>query len=457
MAEHLNWARKYRPKNLSEYMGQSIKNRVMQRLSDESLYPRIWCLYGDRGSGKTSLARLIAVEMLCEDKMDGHSCGKCEMCRELQENLLYNDSGSTTPNVIEVDVATDGGKSAIEEIMSEMDIEPLYGKYKICILDECHRLTQQAQNSLLKRLEEPKAYEIYILCTTEPDKLLQPVRSRCEISIAVKPATLQDLVNRLLFICEKEGIETSEQALVALSNAKNRNPRETILKLEDIAKSNNYKVLLETVLKETGTVEADTYIDYFNSANSSLSDIIKFCWNLQDINIQPRDFLVGLSKFVISCLHIVEGLGLERFSSDYITKVKSFFKYYTPQDVDILLQIIEYAIKSATNSSDMGEYILITTAMRIGKIKLLEKDLSNEKEVSIKETNNGNKLRIEEINKPVYSDKEEDILDSALLTATFGKEVAEIKSDKPMSLDIDDEDEESLSDDNSFIDSLMGM
>ena len=278
-----------------------------------------------------------------------------------------------------------------------------------------------------------------------------------QLGVSVKPATLQELVNRLLFICEKEGIETSEQALVALANAKNRNPRETILKLEDIAKSNNYKVLLETVLKETGTVEADTYIDYFNSANSSLSDIVKFCWNLQDINIQPRDFLVGLSKFVISCLHIVEGLGLERFSSDYITKVKSFFKFYTPQEVDTLLQIIEYAIKSATNSSDMGEYILLTTAMRIGKIKLLEKDLSNEKAVSVKETNNGNKLHIEEMNKPILSEKEDEVLDSALLTATFGKEVAEIKSDKPMSLDIDDEDEECLSDDSSFIDSLMGM
>ena len=153
-----SWARKYRPSSLNDYMGASIRKTVLARLSSDSLYPRVWLLDGDRGSGKTSLARLIALEMLCEDKVDGHSCGKCEMCRELKDNLLFSDNGSTASNVIEVNVATDGGKSAIEEIMNEMDTEPLFGKYKICILDECHRLTQGAQNSLLKRLEEPRAY-----------------------------------------------------------------------------------------------------------------------------------------------------------------------------------------------------------------------------------------------------------------------------------------------------------
>lgn len=462
MADHKNWARKYRPKSLSEYMGKHIKERVMQRLSDESLYPRIWCLDGDRGSGKTSLARLIAVEMLCEDKVDGHSCGECEMCRELQDNLLFNDSGSNASNVIEVNVATDGGKGAIEEIMNEMDTEPLYGKYKICILDECHRLTTAAQNSLLKRLEEPKSYEIYILCTTEPEKLLQPIKSRCEINISVKPASLEDLVDRLLFICKTEGIETSTQALTALANAKNRNPRESILKLEDIAKSNSYKVLLETVLKETGSIEADTYIEFFESANSSMSDIVKFMWNIKDKNIQTKEFLLGLSRYIISCLHIVEGLGLDRYSKDYITKVKSFFKSYTPQDVDVLLQIIEYAIKTISADSQMGDLVLMNTALRISKIGLLNKDLSNEKEIAIKETNKGNKLHIDSINE-ANKNRNTNVdtnIDSALLFASFGKEMVEVSSNKPVLDFVDDEDideDNSLMSDSDFLDKLMKM
>lgn len=450
-----NWARKYRPSSLDDYMGASIKEPVKERLKDERLYPRVWLLKGDRGSGKTSLARLIALEMLCLDKIDGHSCGKCEMCQEIKENLLFSDNGATTSNAIEVNVATDGGKSAIEDIMNEMDTEPLFGKYKVCILDECHRLTSAAQNSLLKRLEEPREYEVYILCTTDPDNLLQPVVSRCEVTLTVKPANINDLVDRLMYICQQEDVEVSREALVAIANAKDYNPRESIMLLENIAKANGYKVLYESVLKETGTIESDTYIKYFKSANSSMSDIVKFNWELKANGVQPKDFLLGLSRYIITCLRIVEGLGVEMFTSDYVKKVKDFFKTYTPQDVDVLLQIIEYALKTLNKDNSMGELVLMTTAIRISKIKQLSlgNDLSNERSLAIKETNKGSQLHIEQVNesknaKSALSD--EVSLDSSLLSASFGKEMVEVTSKKPILFD-DIEEEDSLASDEDIL------
>lgn len=457
-----SWARKYRPSSLNEYMGASIKQTAISRLRDESTYPRVWLLEGDRGSGKTSLARLIALEMLCENKVDGHSCGECEMCREIKDNLLFSDNGSTASNVLEVDVANDGGKSAVEKIMEEMDTEPLFGKYKICILDECHRLTVGAQNSLLKRLEEPRAYEVYILCTTDPDDLLEPIISRCELTLTVKPANINELVDRLLFICQQEDVEVSREALVAIANAKECNPRESIMLLEGIAKSHDYKVTYETVLKETGTIQSDTYVKYFKSANTSMSEIIKFNWELKANAIQPKDFLLGLSKYIITCLRIVEGLGIEMYTPDYVKKVKDFFKTYTPQDVDVLLQIIEYALDKLNKDNSMGDLILMTTAMRISKIKQLSLgiDLSGERDISLKEINKGSQLHIEQLNseKNKKSALESQVdIDSSLLSASFGEEMLEVTSKKPILFDEVDEDDSLASDEDILNDKLFKL
>jgi DNA polymerase III, gamma and tau subunit len=457
-----NWARKYRPSSLSEYMGASIKSKAIARLSSESLYPRVWLLEGDRGSGKTSLARLIALEMLCLDKVDGHSCGKCEMCQEIRDNLLFSDNGSTVSNVLEVNVATDGGKSAVESIMEEMDVEPMFGKYKVCILDECHKLTSAAQNSLLKRLEEPRDYEVYILCTTDPDDLLQPIVSRCEVTLTVKPANINELADRLLFICKQEDVIVGKQALVAIANAKECNPRESILLLESIAKSHNYTVTYETVLKETGSIQANTYVEYFKSANTSMTEIVKFNWKLKKDNIQPKDFLIGLSKYIITCLHIVEGLGLEMYTQDYVKKVKDFFKTYTPQDVDYLLQIIEYALKTLNKDSSMGDLVLMTTALRISKLKQLSMgtDLSGERNIATKETNRGSHLHVDQLNKDKNNQdslKGEVSVDSSLIAASFGKEMLEVTDQKPILFDDIDEEDSLASDEDILNDKLFKL
>lgn len=460
MAEgHLNWARKHRPKTLNEYMGESIKEKMLSRLSNPDTYPRVILLEGDRGSGKTSLARLISVEMLCQEKVDGRACGECDMCLDLKEHLLFADNGSTTDNVIEINVAMDGGKSAIADIIEQMDSEPLYGGYKICILDECHKLTTAAQNALLKRLEEPKYYEVYILCTTEADKLLQPIKSRCEVVLKVKPASLDDLTKRLIDICKIEGVEIGTEAVKAIANACGRNPRESILKLEDIAKSHGFKVDIQTVLEETSTFKADTYIDYFVAINKGLESIVKFNGELKEKNISGNEFLKGLTDFVLSCINISMGVNIDRYQKEYISRVKSFFSIYTTEDIDCLLQIIEYARKTITSDESMSDLLLLTTALRIGKIKLLAVGLYNEANLAFKENQKGNKKHIESLNesKEQKSDSiKEKIVDDSILASAFGKQLVEVKAGNNSKLMFEDDDDEddikTLASDDSFLD-----
>lgn len=440
---HLNWARKYRPRNLQEYIGDEVKTKISSRLSKKENYPRVMLLEGTRGSGKTSLAELICKEMLCENKIDGHACCECDMCKELDEMLLFADNGSTTNNVMEVDVAMDGGKKAVESIIDEMDIAPMYGDYKICILDECHRLTESAQNALLKRFEDPQRYEVYILCTTDPDDLLQPIKSRCEVDIKVRPANSTDLVNRLLEISEKEKLRVDKQALKLIVEACDRNPRESILKLEDLAKSNGGEITREIVMRETGTIEAGFYMDFFNAANKGLEDIVKFRRKIEERNISPGDFIRGITKFTLECINIKLGIGWDKFQKEYIDSVKKFFGTYNAEDLDCLLQILEYSNKTVNSDTTMADLLLLTLGLRIGKIKLLAVGLHNEQAQAEKETSKGNKLSVElkESERESSCLKTSTLLDNALVASAYGTNIVEVKGGTSL-LDLDDSTED---------------
>lgn len=440
-----NWARIHRPRNMSEYMGEAIKAKIMPRLADKKLYPRVVLLEGTRGGGKTSMARLMAKEMLCLSPVNGHCCDKCAMCQEINEHLLYTDNGDGVDNILEINVATDGGKEAVTKIIEEMDIEPIYGDYKICILDECHRLSPAAQNALLKRLEEPKSYEVYILCTTDPDKLLQPIKSRCEMTLTVRPANIEELTARLIQICKEEKVEIGTEAAKEIAKACNCNPRESILKLEDLAKSHGYKVTIADVIAETGAIETDTYIEYFNAVNLGLSDIVRFSKHLKERNISMADFYKGLTNFVINCIYIVMGIGLDNYTKDYITRVKKFFKVYSSEDIDTLLQILEYTRKTIGTDESMGDLLYLTTSLRIGKVKMLSHGLSTHLSDATKETKVGNTIHAQDLavkDEESSSKVSSEVVNDALIATVFGHDVSEVNSSRPNLFDDDESDTE---------------
>lgn len=436
---NISFARKYRPRTFQEYLGPTIRQVLSNRFSDPKNFPQTILLYGTRGTGKTSAARLIAKEYHCLNRIDGHACGHCEMCEEIDNKLISAEAGVTAMGVQEVDIASENGKASIDNILEDALIEPMYPlNYKVLILDEFHMATKSAQNRLLKIFEEPPKHLVFILCTTNPENILDTILSRCQLKIEVKKASINELAERLLYVCQSEGIKTSMEALRIIAKKADRVPREALMLLESIAKNFNYEVTIENIQKQTGDVSSKVYIDFYRAANNSLEDILAFNKYLKENDITAEKFLTGLTRFTLDCLYIKYAINIEDYAPEYIKAVKEIFKTYNSDDLDTLLQIIEYAVKLIDSNDTKAELIITTTALRISKVKLLAGGLVNQDTQAEKENKasmlayKGLLKEDEENSRKIANTK----VTSSLIVSTFGKDTEAVSSDyQPLIID----------------------
>ena len=375
------WVRKYRPSSFDDYMGEDVKRMVISRFAKRDSIPNTIMLYGTRGTGKTSMARLLAKEIHCMNPIDGHSCGVCDMCKEIDAYISSTEAGAECPGITEVDAATTTGKSDINDIIEDALIPPMYPlEHKIIILDECHMLSNSAQNSLLKVIEEPPSYLIFILCTTDPEKVIGTIHSRMQLKLEVKKKSVDEMVHKLTEIAEKENLTISPEALQIIAKKGDRIPRECINLLESIAKNFDNNITVDNVRLALGDIANAIYIKYYEAANSSLYNIFQVIKEMKEQSIAPKDFIKGLTRFTLDALNIKFGVGIEDFSTDFVKQIKPLFKYYKVSDCDALLQIIEHASTSMDSDDTKSELIIVNTAMRIGKVNLLSKGLSGQDE-----------------------------------------------------------------------------
>lgn len=379
------WYRKYRPYTMKDYCGERIKRTVQSRFTVPENRPNVMMIYGTRGCGKTTFARIISKYYLCENPINGEPCEQCEICRSINEILIDGETGVECPGVIEVDAAKTNGKNDLQEIVEEAEIAPIYTKYKIVIFDECHEISKAAQNSLLKIIEDVPPHLVVIFATTNPEGVIGTIHSRCQLKLEARKQSVDDMANRLLEISKAEQIETSMDALRLIAKKGDRVPRECINILENTAK--NYgRVLLEDVIDNTGEIASEVYIKFFQAANKSLAEVLKFNSILKEKDIAIPVFFSNIMRFVLDAMYIAHGISLEDYTKDYIKTIKDLYSEYTSNDFDTLLQILEYADNNLSRNDDnKNELLLTTTAMRIGKIKLLSAGLSKEQSVAIKE------------------------------------------------------------------------
>jgi|GEM_PF-866071 len=196
--------RKYRPQRFSEVVGQEFITATLKNAIKNGRLAHAYIFAGPRGVGKTTTARIVAKALNCENPQDGEPCNECPQCLEV--------SKGSHPDVIEVDAATNRGIDQIRELRESVHYAPAKGKKKVYIIDEFHMLTKEAFNALLKTLEEPPPHAVFILATTEIDKIPATVLSRCQKFLFRKvPEEL--IVKTLADICSKEGVEFEEEAL----------------------------------------------------------------------------------------------------------------------------------------------------------------------------------------------------------------------------------------------------
>lgn len=219
----MNFANKYRPKAFNEVVGQEhIKKTILTALrKGDASHAFLFC--GGRGTGKTTLARLIAKALNCLNPQNGEPCNQCEMCLAATEGRLVD--------LIEIDAASHTSVDNVRELIEKMQFQPTYAKRKIHIIDEVHMLSRSAFNALLKTLEEPPSHVYFILATTERHKIPETIQSRCQI-FNFRHLTKDEMAGRLREICERENIKADRDALLTLANEAAGGMRDAISLLE---------------------------------------------------------------------------------------------------------------------------------------------------------------------------------------------------------------------------------
>ncbi len=203
--------RKYRPQRFSEVVGQEVITETLKNAVKEGRLSHAYIFAGPRGVGKTTTARILAKAVNCEEPKEGEPCNECSQCLEIVKG--------SHPDVVEIDAASNRGIDQIRELRESVHYLPAKGKKKVYIIDEFHMLTKEAFNALLKTLEEPPEHVLFILATTEIDKIPPTILSRCQ-KFVFKRVPVELIVKSLKEICLKEGFEFEEEALklIALSS-----------------------------------------------------------------------------------------------------------------------------------------------------------------------------------------------------------------------------------------------
>ena len=280
--------RKYRPMTFEDVRGRdaivrTLRNQIMTgRISHSYLF----C--GTRGTGKTTIAKIFAKAVNCEDPQDGSPCGKCASCRAIERNAALN--------VTELDAASNNSVEDIRRIIDQVAYSPDQGKYRIYILDEAHMLSNAAANALLKTLEEPPSYAIFILATTEPNKLPVTILSRCQrFDFGRLPLVV--IEGRLREVAEREGLQIEDRAYHYMAGAADGSMRDGLSLLDQCNAFNYGNALLtyERTLEILGAVDTVVFSDLFGCLHAGkVPGALKI---LDDVLLQGRELVQFITDF----------------------------------------------------------------------------------------------------------------------------------------------------------------
>jgi DNA polymerase-3 subunit gamma/tau len=345
---------KYRPQKLEDVLGQNSVKETLVNAINNSKIVHAYLLTGPRGSGKTSSARILAKSLNCSNALDGKSpstqpCGVCESCVSI--------ANSSSIDVVEIDAASHGGVDDARQIVEKVNLASVNGKFRVYIIDEVHMLSNAAFNALLKVIEEPPSNVVFILATTEVDKVPKTIASRCQ-QLRFRPITIKDCLERLEFVSKKENINISSSALELIAEHSDGAMRDALSLLDQIGVfSTEDQVITEEKIHEVlGGIPALELSELAREvlsrdASGSISSINTLILKGKD----PVHIVTELADFILRVLEAQNGFDLK---NKYVSETQSLCQtegienYELVQILDALTDL-EYRLKQGAKNKNL--------------------------------------------------------------------------------------------------------
>lgn len=258
MSDYIVSARKYRPSTFNTVVGQKALVQTLKNAIANNKLAHAYLFCGPRGVGKTTCARIFAKTINCEHRTaDGEACNECESCRAMGEQRSYN--------VYELDAASNNSVDNIRELIDQVQIPPQIGKYKVFIIDEVHMLSTAAFNAFLKTLEEPPKHAIFVMCTTEKQKILPTILSRCQ-TYDFQRISMQDIADQLTYIAGQEGIKTEPQALLTIARKADGGMRDALSVFDQISSFTSGNVTYQATIENLNILDYELFFRLTDAA-----------------------------------------------------------------------------------------------------------------------------------------------------------------------------------------------
>lgn len=282
-------ARKYRPSTFASVVGQKALTMTLRNSIAQNKLAHAYLFTGSRGVGKTSCARIFAKTINCQHRTpEGEACNECDSCREFNRGISLN--------IVELDAASNNGVDAMHDLIQQVHVPPVNAQYRVFIVDEVHMLSTQAFNAFLKTLEEPPAYVVFILATTEKHKIIPTILSRCQI-YDFSRITIQDIVDHLTYIASQEGISVETEALNAIARKADGGMRDALSIFDQVAASSLGNITYASTIDNLNILDYTYYdrlVEAFLSGN--VPEALLIYKEIREKGFDSQFFINGLAQ-----------------------------------------------------------------------------------------------------------------------------------------------------------------
>lgn len=348
--------RKYRPQNFSSVVGQNTIIKTLRNSIINSSFSHAYMFFGPRGTGKTTVSKIFARSINCLEPVEGNSCGKCKNCLHSYEKECVD--------IIEIDAASNNGVDEIRELKNKISLVPAELKYKVYIIDEVHMLSIGAFNALLKTLEEPPEHAIFVLATTDPQKVPETIISRCQC-FSFKRISTEMIVDRLLEVCKEENITIDSEVLEEIAISSDGGMRDSLGMLDKLSSYTQDKITLDDFAELNGMItknRLNKFCDYIFS-----DDLANVLTNIKEFNSEGKNLIQIMQQLMYFLRNLLVNY--------YINGDNFNYSIDRTQELVNLINEKMFDIKKSGNPKIYIEMLIIKFINDSGKTKNISREI----------------------------------------------------------------------------------